>query len=137
MTGPHSHAAVPRARDHADERIHVELNRCGGYLSAVRTFHVTSSLNRASITEHGLDWERMGSTCGIAGSPIPEMAGVFLCRDEAESDWFVDMNNTGGPVDAWAVEGIDPDSLLDNGNGYGYLPEKIPAASLTLLHREL
>ena len=43
----------------------------------------------------------------------------------------------GGPVDAWAVEGIDPDSLLDNGNGHGYLPEKIPAASLTLLHREL
>ena len=109
----------------------------GGYLSAVRTFHVTSSLNRASITEHGLDWEHMGTTCGIAGSPIPETAGIFLCRDEAEADYFVGMNNTGGPVDVWAVEGIDPESLTDNGRGYVYLPEKIPAARLMLRRRDL
>ena len=109
----------------------------GGYLSAVRTFHVTSSLNRASIAEHGLDWERMGITCGIAGSQIPETAGVYLCRDELEADWFVRMNNTGGPVDVWAVEGIDPESLKDNGSGYGYVSDKIPAASLTLLRRDL
>ena len=28
------------------------------------------------------------------------------------------MNNTGGPVDVWAVEGYDEAQLLDNGSGY-------------------
>ena len=109
----------------------------GGYLSAVRTFHVTSSRNRASITEHGLDWEHMGISCGIAGSPIPETTGIYLCRDEGEVDWFVRMNNTGGPVDVWAVKGIDPESLTDNGSGFVYVPEKIPAARLMLIRRDL
>ena len=103
----------------------------------MRTYHVTSSLNRASIAEHGLDWERMGKTCGIAGSLTPEAAGIFLCRDEFEADWFVRMNNTGGPVDVWMVEGVDPTSLTDNGRGYGYFSTKIPASSLTLLRSSL
>ena len=118
-----------------------ELPRCSersaGYLAAVRTYHVTSSLNRASIAEHGLDWERMGAACGIAGSPTPEVAGVYLCRDEAEAGWFVRMNNTGGPIDVWIVEGIEPESLIDNGSGYGYLRDRIPASSLTLLRSNL
>jgi len=93
----------------------------------VTTFHVTSSLNRASITRHGLDWERMGLAPGIAGSKSPEAPGVFMCVDEGDADWFVFINNTGGPVDVWAVEGIDPASLLDNGSGYGYLPGRQPS----------
>ncbi|NGN95013.1 hypothetical protein G5C66_20025 [Nocardioides sp. KC13] len=101
-------------------------------------FHVTSSLNRASITEHGLDWERMGLACGIAGSKTPEVPGVFLCIDEGDVDWFAfTINNTGGPVDVWAVDGVDPRSLRDNGNGYGYLAEKIPAYLLTLVRTDL
>ena len=108
-----------------------------GYLAAVRTFHVTSSLNRASITKHGLDWARMAASCGIAGSSAPEAEGVFLCRDELEADWFVRMNNTGGPVDVWAVEGVDLRTLVDNGNGFGYLPEKVPASRLTLLRKDM
>ncbi len=108
------------------------LHAVRGYGDAVRLYHVTSRLNRASIAEHGLDWERMGAAPGIAGSPTPEVAGVFLCRDEFEVGWFARMNNTGGPVDVWEVDGVDPDSLVDNGSGYGYLAAKIPASQLTL-----
>jgi hypothetical protein len=79
-------------------------------------FHVTSVMNRESILAHGLDWTRMGAAPGIAGSPVPEEDGVFLCRDEFEAGSFVQMNNTGGPVDLWAVADIDEqqfDSALD------------------------
>ncbi len=103
----------------------------------MRTFHVSSSLNRASISEHGLDSERMGAAPGIAGSHAAEVAGVFLCEDEGEADWFVRMNNTGGTVDVWAVDDVDAGSLVDTGSGFRYLPGKIPGASLTLLRRDL
>ena len=103
----------------------------------MRAYHVTSSRNRASIAEHGLDWERMGGVSGIAGSPVPETEGVFLCRDEIEADWFVRLNNTGGPVDVWLVEGLQPGSLVDNGSGFEYVRHKIAAADLTLLRRDL
>ncbi|GAA1152509.1 hypothetical protein [Nocardioides aquiterrae] len=103
----------------------------------MRAYHVSSSLNRASIAEHGLDWERMGLACGIAGSPTPEAEGVFLCREEVEADWFVRLNNTGGPVDVWMIDGIEPESLIDNGSGFEYVRHKIPAASLTLLRGSL
>ncbi len=46
-------------------------------------WHVTSSVNRASILEHGLDWRRMGATGGIATGVVfrgPEMDAVFLCE---------------------------------------------------------
>ncbi|MFY9890632.1 MAG: hypothetical protein WAK71_20105 [Streptosporangiaceae bacterium] len=95
-------------------------------------FHVSSAANRDSIRRHGLDWTRMGAACGIAGSQEPEVEGIFLCRDEWEVAWFVQMNNTGGPVDVWAVTGIDSAQLLDNGSGLGYLPAKIPASQLKL-----
>lgn len=99
--------------------------------------HVTSTLNRASITKHGLDWSRMGAARGIAGSRTPEIAGIFLCTDELEVDWFVRMNNTGGPVDVWAVEGIDRASLVVFDTGYSYLPEKIEATRLKLIRAEV
>ena len=41
-------------------------------------WHVTSSRNRQSILEHGLDWRRMAFAPGIAGSPVPEREGCFL-----------------------------------------------------------
>ena len=59
-----------------------------------RYFHVSSSLNRESIREHGLDWARMGAAWGMAGSREPEVEGNFLCR-EYEVDRFTSMNNTG------------------------------------------
>jgi hypothetical protein len=103
----------------------------------MRHFHVTSSRNRTSIADHGLDWQRMGAVPGIAGSSSPEAEGAFLCRDEFETDWFVRMNNTGGPVDVWAVDGVDVSALIDNGNGHVYLPGRIPVMSLTLLRTDI
>jgi hypothetical protein len=45
-------------------------------------FHVTSSLNRVSIQQYGLDWRRMRLAPGIAGSRQPEEDGIFLVNDE-------------------------------------------------------
>ena len=41
--------------------------------------------------------------------------------------WFVELNNTGGEVDVWAVEGIAEDQLLDAGSGFLYFPGTISA----------
>jgi hypothetical protein len=101
-----------------------------------RRFHVTSAANRASIEEFGLDWTRMGAARGIAGSYRPEAEGCFLAEDW-EVDSFVQMNNTGGPVDVWAIDDVDEGELMDNGNGYFYLPGVIERGSLTLLRTDL
>jgi hypothetical protein len=102
----------------------------------VRLFHVTSVDNRASITEHGLDWTRMNAARGIAGSRRPEQEGCFLA-DEWTADYFVRLNNTGGPVDVWAVEAVDELQLLTSPEGYQYLPELISADRLTLVRRDI
>jgi hypothetical protein len=83
-----------------------------------RFFHVSSSLNRASIRTPGLDRRFMTAAPGIAGSPRPEQEGCFLCHDEVEVGWFVGMNDTGGPVDGWAVDGIDAEALLESPEGH-------------------
>ncbi len=95
-------------------------------------FHVSSASNRDSIRRHGLDWTRMGAARGIAGSHSPELNGVFLCLDEFEVGWFVQLNNTGGPVDVWAVTGITGAELLEAGTGHMYFPGKIPPEHLQL-----
>jgi hypothetical protein len=95
-------------------------------------FHVTSAMNRESILAHGLDWTHMGAAPGIAGSPVPEEDGVFLCRDEFEASLFVRMNNTGGPVDVWAVTGIDEQRLVTTGSGFRYFPARIPHGQISL-----
>lgn len=41
----------------------------------------------------------MGAAPGIAGSRTPEQQGCFLAPDEETAEWFVQMSNTGGPVD--------------------------------------
>jgi hypothetical protein len=99
-------------------------------------FHVSSVRNRESIRTNGLDWTRMGAARGIAGSDRPEVDGVFLCAEEFTVDFFVRMNNTGGAVDVWQVNGIDPSRLLDNGNGFFYLPERVSADQLTLVRTD-
>jgi hypothetical protein len=43
-----------------------------------------------------------------------------LCRDEWEVDWFVRMNNTGGPVDVWAVDRVDEAELMESPEGHHY-----------------
>ena len=106
-------------------------------MSVTRLFHVTSSTNRASVRANGLDWRIMGAASGIAGSKTPEREGCFLCRGEWEADWFAGLNNTGGPVDVWAVDGIDEDDLLESPEGFLFLPEAIPADRLTLLRTDI
>jgi hypothetical protein len=101
-----------------------------------RLLHVSSTRNRESISRHGLDWARMGAARGIAGSERPEVDGIFLCRNDFEADWFVRMNNTGGPVDVWGVDGVDEAELVESGNGYAHLPARIPPGQLTLIERE-
>lgn len=100
-------------------------------------FHVTSTRNRASIERWGLDWSRMGAAPGIAGSRRPEAEGVFLARGSSEADWFVQMNNTGGPVDVWQVQGVDRRSLRDSGNGHVYLPAVVPPDRITRVREDL
>jgi len=96
-----------------------------------RLFLLTSAMNRESILAHGLDWTRMGAAPGIAGSPVPEKEGVFLCRDEFEAGLFVRMNNTGGPVDVWAVADTDEQQLITTGSGFSYFPARIPCSQVT------
>jgi hypothetical protein len=103
----------------------------------VRAFHVTSVLNRESIQQHGLDWSKMGVARGIAGSNRPEKEGCFLCLNEFDADWFVRINNTGGPVDVWAIEDVDESALVVSGEGFSYIPGCIPADKLTLEQRDL
>jgi hypothetical protein len=79
----------------------------------------------------------MGAAPGIAGSRRPEVEGVFLCIDPGEADWFVRLNNTGGPVDVWAVEGIELDRLLVSPEGHSYLPDKIGPRQLLLARQDL
>src|SRR5262245_2827437 len=95
-------------------------------------FHVTSSRNRDSIETHGLDWSRMGAAPGIAGSRAPEQPGCFLCLDEFEMEWFVDtINNTGGTVDAWVVDGVAEGELVEASGGFFYLPRTVEPEQLT------
>ncbi|MFB6837575.1 hypothetical protein [Streptomyces sp. NPDC056361] len=106
-------------------------------LDTSNLFHVSSMLNRQSIEQHGLDWTRMGAAPGIAGSRRPEVEGIFVCRGEEEAGFFLQINNTGGPIDIWSVDGIDEGLLLDNGNGFVYLPGRIPAAQVRLARSDV
>jgi hypothetical protein len=99
-------------------------------------FHVTPSRNRDSIDAHGLDWRHMGAAPGIAGSRRPEVEGVFVCTDRATADWFLELNNTGGPVDVWELTNVGDDELVDDPGGYCYLTRPVERAHLILLDRD-
>ena len=99
--------------------------------------HVSSTRNRDSIRAHGLDRRRMGDAPGIAGSTRPEQDGVFVCRDEFECEFFVSMNNTGGPVDVWALGGVSEDELVQSPEGFLYLPRAVPVAALRLARTDV
>jgi hypothetical protein len=104
-------------------------------------FHLTPAANRESIEEHGLDWNRMGATVGIAGSPAPELPVVFLCESRFDVDFFRGMAR--GPVDVWsvAVDGFwlegDPNSDLGAGDNWMLVPHAIDRERLTLVDRDL
>lgn len=100
-------------------------------------FHVTSVRNRESILTHGLDWTRMGAAPGIAGSSEPEADGVFLCPDDFDVEFFLGLNNTGGPVDVWAVDVIDEGELVTSAEGFAYLPVPIARDKIHLAQRDV
>lgn len=79
----------------------------------------------------------MGAAPGIAGSRGPEVEGCFLCLSLFDVEWFAGMNNTGGPVDVWGVDGIGLDELEVSPNGYNYFPGRIPPGSLTLVRQDI
>ena len=66
----------------------------------------------------------MGAARGIAGSMTPEENGVFLCRDEFEARFFIDLNNTGGPVDVWVVTGVEEGGLVTAVRGSATSPPR-------------
>ena len=79
----------------------------------------------------------MGAARGIAGSHTPELEGCFVCPSEFALEWFVNMNNSGGPVDVWAVRGVDPSELRESPEGYAYVPRPIAPADLELVRRDI
>lgn len=99
-------------------------------------YHVTSVLNRDSIRVHGLDWRRMGVARGIAGSRRPEQEGCFL-GDSGDVDWFVNMNNTGGPVDVWEIVDVELDDLVTSPENYFYVTAVITPDRMRLVRRDL
>jgi hypothetical protein len=79
----------------------------------------------------------MGAAPGIAGSSRPEADGIFLCDSEFTVEFFLQINNTGGPVDVWQVDGVDAEQMLDNGSGFFYLPGRISVDRITLVQQDL
>ena len=114
-------------------------------MSRVTTFyHVTSAVNRDSILNHGLDWQR--GSGGIAGSLAPEQPGVFLCRDRGEADFFVQMGKRRFvALDIWEVtldddrcgELLNSDQLGRGVDGFFCWMEAIPRSRLCLVERDL
>lgn len=74
---------------------------------------------------------------GIAGSHSAEVEGCFLAVSEWEADYFIELNNTGGPVDLWRVDGVAPTDLVTTDSGYSFLPSKIAREQLTLLRTDI
>ena len=70
----------------------------------------------------------MNSAPSMAGSTRPEEDSIFVCTGEYDADFFVRINNTGGPVDVWAIDGID-EELIEAGTGFFYVPHENTAAS--------
>jgi hypothetical protein len=110
------------------------------------TFHVTSTRNRESIAQHGLDCGRMLDQRGIAGSHEPEDACVFLSRDIEEAEWFVGLSRTHHKsVDIWEVtlpEDLDvwgdvrPPAPYGEIDGFLCTTEPIPADRVRLLRKD-
>jgi hypothetical protein len=74
----------------------------GGAVGVGVLAHATAAVNRDSITEFGLDWNRMGAAQGIAGSRCPELDAVFF--DHVETiEFFTRMSRQ--PCDVWDAPG--------------------------------
>jgi len=65
------------------------------------------------------------------------MAGCYLCADEGEAEWFVQLNNTGGAVDVWAVDGVDEGDLIESPHGHAYLGQPVAAEQVRLVRSDI
>jgi hypothetical protein len=114
---------------------------------AATAYHVTSSLNRDSIAKYGLDWRRMSSAPGIAGSQSYEAVGVFLVFDPFDADWLVQMGkHRHARVDIWQVtiDDLEIDINESRPAPYGsrpmatpYYTQPIPSSKLKLIASDL
>ena len=104
--------------------------------------HVTPSVNRGSIAEHGLDWTRMGRVPGIASTPAPagdvyrpQLPVVFLCGSWPEADFFTGFGQH-PLVDVWEVDvrGLELDDAPD---GWLLCRQPIPRERLRLVRRDV
>jgi hypothetical protein len=93
-------------------------------------FHATATQNRQSILRYGLDWRQMGTVPGIAGSPEPELAAVFLCESREEIGFFTQMSRL--PADVWAVR-VDGLWVESGPDGWLIVPEPVPPERLRLV----
>jgi hypothetical protein len=99
------------------------------YEASGEMFHVSATANRASITEHGLDWRRMVNP-GVAGATEPELDGIFLCESEFDVEFFTDMSRV--PSDVWAVN-VSGRWVESGPSGWVFVTEPIPASALRLV----
>jgi hypothetical protein len=60
-----------------------------------------------------------------------------VALSEDETDWFVGMNNTGGPVDVWEVADVDEDDLVQSPEGHVYFPGVISPERLRLVRVDI
>jgi hypothetical protein len=103
------------------------------YTAAGEMFHVSATVNRASISEHGLDWRRMVHP-GVAGATRPELDGIFLCEGEFDVGFFTDMSRV--PSDVWAVDVTN--RWVETGpSGWVIVTDPIPASAVRMVQGDV
>jgi hypothetical protein len=119
------------AREHRGEV--PRRQRLDVFLGDGELFHVSAAANRESIARHGLDWRRMGAAAGVAGSPTPEVAAIFLA-DDWSVDFFLQMAYK--VSDVWAVD-VTGLWLEGGPDGWYIVPQPIPASRLRLARTDV
>ena len=79
----------------------------------------------------------MGETLGIAGSDGPEQEGIFLCDSADEAEFFLRFNNGDGPLDLWAVEGVEQAELIESPEHFYFVARSIPASQVSLARQDI
>lgn len=129
-------AALDRERSWCeDAQIGISTRRSSLEIYPLRgeLYHVSSSTNRESIRQHGVDWQLMEAAPGVAGSTRFELPAVFLNESFGEAEFFVDMARF--PVDVWAVEATG--LWGENGpDGWVIVPEPISTERLRLVDQD-
>jgi hypothetical protein len=104
---------------------------------------VTSAVNRASITNAGLDWAHMGRVGGVAAGAYapagyvyqPEAPGIFLCGSWDEVEFFLGFGQH-PLVDVWEVE-VEGLALEDGPDGWLLCRTAIPPSRIRLVRQDV